>query len=92
VARPHEHPRNTVALKQGRGGQETYADVTYSSNGTAGTSFSLIGKSDHKVNWLTFGIAGLAANASRATCASPGTRRGRRRIPTRSDLRSSAAS
>jgi len=50
------------AVKAGPGGQRTWALFTFSGGavGANGSTFTLVGKSDHVVNWLSFGILGLS--------------------------------
>lgn len=57
-----------VAVKRGAGGHRTFAAITFQDAGK-GSSYQLVGKSDHVVNWLSFGILGLAMKSKAAhTC------------------------
>ena len=63
LARSGWHPTDDEVgrtyVKPGRGGQQTVIRVEFQGAGDR-ASFGLEGLSDHQVNWLTFGIAGLA--------------------------------
>ena len=50
------------ALKPGPGGRRTWMFFTFIPAST-GSTFSMVGKSDHVVNWLTFGILGVSLQA-----------------------------
>jgi len=58
-----------VAVKKDGGGHQTAAEITISAAGS-GASYSLLGKSDHVVNWLSFGILGATTKVkAEHTCA-----------------------
>ena len=54
-----EESDQLIGEKREKGGHQTAAIFTFKDEGK-GSSYEMLGKSGHKVNWLTFGILGAA--------------------------------